>query len=102
METAKQKTKSRIVLIEPFVLKDSSEQESWKHELKPRIQVIRKLAKEYQADYIELAEKIKAFGIKWGNDSVTEDGVHPTLAGHALLAKWWIEQVENDEFIEKN
>ncbi|WP_414838820.1 hypothetical protein [Carnobacterium sp. TMP28] len=40
--------------------------------------------------------------MKWGNGSVTEDGVHPTLAGHALLAKSWLEKIENDKGNKKN
>ena len=94
LETASEKTKAKIILIEPFVLKDMDEQDSWQVELNPRIEIIRKLAEEYKADYVELDDRFKEFGKKWGNDYVTEDGVHPTLAGHTLIAKSWLEKIE--------
>lgn len=95
LETAREKTKARIILIEPFVLKDPDEQDSWQMELNPRIEIIRKLAEEYNAEYVELDDRFKEFGKKWGNDYVTKDGVHPTLAGHTLIAKSWLEKIEN-------
>lgn len=97
LETAKEQTKAQIVLIEPFVLKSPEEQGAWEIELEPRKKIIRKLAKEYDADYIELDNKLKEFGKNWGNDYVSEDGVHPKLVGHAIISKTWLKRVENEK-----
>ena len=97
LETAKEQTKAQIVLIEPFVLKNPEEQGAWKIELEPRKQMIRKLANEYGADYIELDNKLNEFGKIWGNDYVSEDGVHPKPAGHAIISKTWLKHVENEK-----
>lgn len=97
LETVKEQTKAQIVLIEPFVLKSPEEQEAWEIELEPRKKIIRKLANEYDADYIELDNKLNEFGKSWGNDYVSEDGVHPKPAGHAVITKTWLQYVENEK-----
>lgn len=94
VQTAKEHTKAKIILIEPFVLKDPDEQSLWEAQLNLRLKIIRRLAKEYNTDYLELADKLKEYGNKWGNDSITNDGVHPTLAGHSLISKTWLENLE--------
>jgi lysophospholipase L1-like esterase len=99
LETAKEQTKAQIVLVEPFVLKNPEELEAWKIELEPRKQIIHKLADEYDADYIELDDKLNKFGNKWGNDYVTVDGVHPTPAGHAIISKSWLEQINQEKLV---
>lgn len=86
----------QIVLMEPFVLPYPSDRETWRRDLDPRIQVVRKLAHEFQADLIPLDGILNAVGIKQGSTYLTgDDGVHPTPEGHAIIAKAWLKAVEN-------
>lgn len=87
----------QIVLMEPFVLPYPNDREAWRRDLDPRIQVVRKLANEFQADLIPLDGILNAIGIKKSYVYLTgEDGVHPTTAGHATIAKAWLKAVEKD------
>lgn len=96
LQTVKERTNAQIVLLEPFVLPEPVDREHWRLDLDPRIQVIRKLAKEYGTDFVALDGRLNAIGIKQSFAYLTgQDGVHPTLAGHAVIAKAWLEQIEN-------
>ena len=87
----------QIILMEPFVLPYPTDREMWRSDLDPRIQVVRKLAYEFQADLIPLDGLLNAIGIKQGFTFLTgEDGVHPTKEGHEMIAEIWLEAVEND------
>lgn len=87
----------QIILMEPFVLPYPIDREMWRSDLDPRIQVVRKLAYEFQADLIPLDGLLNAIGIKQGFALLTgEDGVHPTQKGHELIAKIWLDAVEKE------
>ncbi len=83
----------RLILCEPFVLPVPVEREIWREDLDPKIAVVRKLAREYSALYIPFdglfaqvsAQKEPAF---WA-----ADGVHPSSAGHALMAQAWLRTI---------
>ena len=85
---------TKIILCEPFVLPVPEDRKMWREDLDPKIQVVRKLAIEYGATYIPLdgvfaqaaAARQPAF---WAND-----GVHPSKAGHALMAQQWLKAVK--------
>lgn len=87
----------QIILMEPFVLPYPIDREMWRSDLDPRIQVVRKLAYEFQADLIPLDGLLNAIGIKQGFALLAvEDGVHPTQKGHELIAKMWLDAVEKE------
>lgn len=87
----------QIILMEPFVLPYPIDREMWRSDLDSRIQVVRKLAYEFQADLIPLDGLLNAIGIKQGFALLTgEDGVHPTQKGHELIAKMWLDAVEKE------
>jgi lysophospholipase L1-like esterase len=85
------------VVCEPFVLKVGKVKENWdafNADIEKRQTVVRKLATEYNAVFVgfqeifdKACEKAPAEYWKW-------DGVHPTVAGHELMAREWIKQVE--------
>ncbi len=81
-----------IVLMSPFILPIMQPQLEWKEDLNPKIEIIKKLSKEYDTLYVPLQEKfneqltIDKPGCYW-----TRDGVHPTAKGHVLIAKEWID-----------
>jgi lysophospholipase L1-like esterase len=85
---------ARLILIEPFVLPVPDDRDQWREDLDPKIDAVRKLAREFGATYIPMDGLFaRASAIRepafWAGD-----GVHPSLAGHALIARAWLEAVK--------
>ena len=77
----------RILLLEPFVLPYPTDRRHWRKDLDPKIHSIRGLAAEFGCDYIPLDGIFAEQAIKKQPAYYTgEDGVHPTLAGHGVIA----------------
>lgn len=94
LKSLHQRTDARVILMEPFVLPYPKDRMNWRRDLDPRIQIVRKMAKEYQTELIPLDGLLNAQGIKNGFSYYTgEDGVHPTVAGHGYIAKAWLDAV---------
>lgn len=90
LKSLHQRTDARVILMEPFVLPYPKDRMNWRKDLDPRIQIVRKMAKEYQTELIPLDGLLNAEGIRNGFSYYTgEDGVHPTVAGHGFIAKSW-------------
>jgi lysophospholipase L1-like esterase len=81
----------RLVLVEPFVLPVTPEQERWWDEdLGERVEVVRKLAAEHGATLVPAADHLTALAGTHAPGYLAADGVHPTAAGHRALADlWW-------------
>jgi lysophospholipase L1-like esterase len=81
----------RLVLVEPFVLPVTPEQERWWDEdLGERVGVVRRLAAEHGATLVPAATHLAALAGRTGAAALAADGVHPTPAGHRALADlWW-------------
>ena len=95
LETTIQNLDAQIVLMEPFVLPYPKDRWTWRRHLDPRIHIIRRLAAEFKTELIPLDGILNAKGILYGYQSYTgQDGVHPTLTGHAAIAQAWIEQMK--------
>jgi acyl-CoA thioesterase-1 len=88
---------AQIVLLEPFLLPLSKEQMVLRHDIDARIKVVRKLAKEFETVLVQLdsvfadAAKVKT------PEFWSKDGVHPTPAGHGLIAESWLSNMEFTE-----
>ncbi|SFC27237.1 Lysophospholipase L1 [Alkalibacterium subtropicum] len=94
LKSLHQRTDARVILMEPFVLPYPKDRMNWRRDLDLRIQIVRKMAKEYQTELIPLDGLLNAQGIKNGFSYYTgEDGVHPTVAGQGYIAKVWIDAV---------
>jgi lysophospholipase L1-like esterase len=83
----------RIVVCEPFVLRCGAVNDTWFPEFEQRRAVAKKLAEELKLTFVPFQEMFdkaveSAPPAYWAGD-----GVHPTLAGHALMAKTWREVV---------
>ena len=88
------RTDARVVLIEPYVLPYPKDRIHWRKHLDPRIQIVRRLANEYHAALVPLDGALNTLGIENGFQTYTgDDGVHPTLAGHAAIADTWIQHL---------
>ena len=81
----------RIVLVEPFLLPVHEGQWSWREDLDPKIQVVRRLAAEFGTDYLATDGPLAEVGARTGAEALAHDGVHLTEAGHRFLADRWLE-----------
>ncbi|HEX4207795.1 MAG TPA: SGNH/GDSL hydrolase family protein [Ktedonobacteraceae bacterium] len=85
---------ARLILCEPFVLPVPADRERWREDLDPKIAVVRKLARKYHALYVPF-DGIFAQAVTQRQPAFwAEDGVHPTPAGHALMAQEWLRTVK--------
>ena len=90
LEALKTKTKAKIVIIEPFLI-PVEDKLFFREDLDPKIQVIRKLAREYADVYIPTDGLLASAYI--GNDPLkfAEDGVHPTAFGAEFIGKMYLD-----------
>lgn len=84
---------ARLVLVEPFVLPVPEDRKGWRQDLDPKIHVVRELAREYGAVLVPLDGLFAAASVKAEPAFWAGDGVHPTPAGHALIAEAWMKAV---------
>ena len=80
-----------IILLEPFVLPTPADRLMWREDLDPKIAEIRTLARTFGALYVPLdglfaAQSNRTDPVHWA-----ADGVHPTPAGHMLIAEAWMD-----------
>ena len=94
LEQTRAELNARLILCEPFVLPVTDDRTTWREDLDPKINVVRRLAREFNALYVPLdgifaqatTQREPAF---WASD-----GVHPTNEGHALIAQSWLRTVK--------
>ncbi|MFP4144963.1 MAG: SGNH/GDSL hydrolase family protein [Phycisphaeraceae bacterium] len=84
----------RLVLGEPFVLPCGAVTEAWLPEMRKRQAVVRQLAAELGAAFVPYQSLFDEACEKAGPAYWAHDGVHPTPAGHELMARAWREAVE--------
>jgi acyl-CoA thioesterase-1 len=83
----------QLLIMEPFLLHSTPEQRTWRPILDPMIHVCRDLAREFGAAYLPLDGIFAAAATRQTLDYWMPDGVHPTLAGHALMTDNWLDLV---------
>jgi len=84
------KPDSRILLMEPFLLEVGEVTAEWKAHLRPRQEVVAKIASDRSIPCIPLQKHFdeacrRAPAAYWAYD-----GIHPTLAGARLIADFWL------------
>jgi lysophospholipase L1-like esterase len=87
-----------FVLCEPFILKVGNVKANWDayhDDVIRRQAVVAKLALEYNAVFVGFQQVFDKACEKAPADYWLWDGVHPTVAGHELLAREWIKSVES-------
>jgi lysophospholipase L1-like esterase len=82
-----------MVLCEPFVLPVPEDRRKWREDLDPKIAAVRQLAHEFGAILVPFDGMLAAASTRVEPAYWAADGVHPTAAGHAFLAKAWMECV---------
>ena len=83
----------RIVIVEPFLLPHPPDRLAWCEDLDPKIQIARALAREFADLYVPMDGIFAQAAVRKGAAFWAEDGVHPTPAGHALIARSWLRAV---------
>ena len=84
---------ARLILCEPFVLPTPPDRAEWREDLDPKIQAVRNLAREFEAIYVPFDGIFAAAATRREPAFWAGDGVHPTPAGHALMAQAWLRAV---------
>ncbi len=80
-----------IIILEPFLIPTDINKDCWHEDLDPKIQVARKLAREFNATFIPLDGIFASKCIETSPSYFSGDGVHPTNSGHSLIAKLWLD-----------
>ncbi len=85
---------ANIILCEPFVLPVPEDRIKWREDLDPKINAVRNLAREFNTLLVPLDGIFAQVSVAKPSSYWARDGVHPTPAGHALIAKAILEVVE--------
>ncbi|OZB98654.1 SGNH/GDSL hydrolase family protein [Paenibacillus sp. XY044] len=85
------RTGARLILIEPFVLPYPEDRKAWREDLDPKIHAVRELSAEFGAPLVPLDGLFARAASVREPSFWTLDGVHPTPAGHALIADAWLQ-----------
>lgn len=85
-----------LVLVEPFLLPVQAEQQSWREDLDPKIEVIHQLAADFGAILVAADTDLGQVARDVGPAALCHDGVHPTPLGHHHLAQSWLNAVVRD------
>jgi lysophospholipase L1-like esterase len=80
-----------LIIMEPFFMLDPARRQSWHEDLGPEVARLREVAYEYASVYIPLGGIFHAAALKQPFSFWAADGVHPTMAGHALIARAFLE-----------
>ena len=86
-----------FVLCEPFILKGGRVTENWDayhDDIIQRRAIVKELAIKFDAVFVGFQEVFDKACEKAPADYWIWDGVHPTVAGHELMAREWLKQVE--------
>ncbi|MCX6376481.1 MAG: SGNH/GDSL hydrolase family protein, partial [Armatimonadetes bacterium] len=90
---ARESLNARLILLEPFVLPTGPDRIQWREDLDPKIQIVRNLAREFEAIFIPLDGFFAQVSTLREPAFWAQDGVHPTPAGHALITRVWLQAV---------
>ncbi|MBC2594727.1 SGNH/GDSL hydrolase family protein [Ruficoccus amylovorans] len=82
-----------LIVCEPFLLPVPEDRKAWREDLDPRIHAARELAREFKAIYVPFDGVFAAASTQRPCEFWAPDGVHPTTAGHALMARHWLRAV---------
>lgn len=89
-----------LVLCEPFILNTgapSQNWEAWSELLTAYQQTVRELAEQFGAVFVPLQEVLDKACQRADASYWLWDGVHPTAAGHELIARQWLSVVLNSK-----
>lgn len=88
-DTRRRLPSTRLVILEPFVLRTGAVDASWFPAFDDRRAVARRVAEKAGATFVPLQQALDDAALKTAPSYWLVDGVHPTPAGHALIADRW-------------
>lgn len=83
----------RLVVLEPFVLRTGVVTSAFFPEFDERRAVAQRVAHEAGATFIPLHERFERLARRTRPEHWADDGIHPTPAGHAVIAQAWLQAV---------
>ena len=89
----------KMILMEPFVLKASATEGAWdlfRGETEKRAEAVRRIAEETGQIFLPLQAMFDEAAKKMPASYWLGDGVHPTPAGHQLIADAWVKTFEEN------
>jgi len=81
---------ARVMILEPFVLPVPADRIAWRTDVDARIEAVRRVALDYDTLYIPVDKIFNDMYTTHPRTTWAGDGVHPSPAGHALIAQEWI------------
>ena len=91
--TREQLPNVQLVLCEPFYLPTGVIQDDWIPDIEARQQIVRRFAAEFDAVFVPFQAALDEAQSHAPPTHWAADGVHPTPAGHRVLANCWCEAV---------
>ena len=88
----KEKTDAKIMMMEPFLI-PVEDKLFFRVDLAPKIEIIRKLAREFADAYIPMDGLFAMASVGTAPTRWAEDGVHPTKSGAELMAKYYLDAI---------
>ncbi len=95
LQKTKEACNPQFILCEPFLLHVSEEIGALRESLNRKISGIGKLTEEFNAEYVPFDLMFSKASEKTDPSYWAPDGVHPTPAGHALMAEQWIKSLSH-------
>ncbi|PAF29382.1 SGNH/GDSL hydrolase family protein [Paenibacillus sp. 7516] len=89
-----------LVLMEPFILKTGAtvdKWDAWQEKIGQYQHLVRELADEFDAVFVPLQDVLNQATEKAEASYWLWDGVHPTAAGHELIARQWLSVVQDSK-----
>ncbi len=89
---------TRIMILEPFVLKGPATEEKWdefRRGTEENAAAAARVAKKHGLPFVKLMDKFDAAAKLAETTYWLKDGVHPTPMGHELIAKEWMKVFKN-------
>ncbi|WP_405719779.1 SGNH/GDSL hydrolase family protein [Streptomyces sp. NBC_00046] len=93
-ETTRQLS-ARLVVITPFLLPVSADQEDWFEDLTPRTEAVIRAATANGAQLVRADLAFRRAAEQHEAAELARDGVHPSPAGHRIIADAWLAAVDS-------
>lgn len=92
---------TEIMILEPFVLQGTATNNNWDDfysEVRKRAEKAAQIAEKYGLMFIPLQAQLDAAAQKVPEGYWLADGVHPTMAGHELIKREWLNAFQTCSF----
>lgn len=86
-------TRARILMLEPYLLRNEPGKDAWRADLDPKIDACRRLALEFADAYVPTDGLLAAASVEQSPTHWSADGVHPNEQGARLIAAYYAETI---------